>query len=348
MSARPAVGLLWRGDPTAPIAETRYWERLGPLRGALSAAGLDPVSVLYSEATHDAASSAIEACAGVLVWVDPVTDGIGRADLNDLLERVQRSGRWVSADPRTIGAIGTKAVLADFQDLSWGVPSEVHRTSDALTEALRDAAAQGRAVVVKPLRGNGGANVWKVAPSPAAKDSVRVQDAGRRDDHIEVVTLQPFVEAYWRAVGAVGVVVQQYVDGLRRGMVRAYVSEDRVVGFCTQQPSVAADPTDDPGTDPVFAMAAPKTMFPPDDGGFHDLRSSLEADWIPAVLQRASLGPLDLPVIWDLDFLMDGDASPRGWRYVLCEVNVSCVSPVPPFAVDDMVRSVLRRNAATA
>ena len=50
-----------------------------------------------------------------------------------------------------------------------------------------------------------------------------------------------------------------------------------------------------------------------------------------------------MPLLWDMDFML-GEPSPDGApRYVLCEINVSSVSPFPPSAIEPLVQAVKAR-----
>jgi hypothetical protein len=52
-----------------------------------------------------------------------------------------------------------------------------------------------------------------------------------------------------------------------------------------------------------------------------------------------------LPLLWDCDFMF-GEPDGDGDRYVLCEVNVSSVSPFPPSCVPIVVAATARASAA--
>jgi hypothetical protein len=55
----------------------------------------------------------------------------------------------------------------------------------------------------------------------------------------------------------------------------------------------------------------------------------------------------DLPVIWDADFML-GPRQPDGTdRYVLGEINVSSVFPIPDEAPAEIARYVAHRLRAT-
>jgi hypothetical protein len=45
--------------------------------------------------------------------------------------------------------------------------------------------------------------------------------------------------------------------------------------------------------------------------------------------QRLGIAVSDLPVLWDTDFLYGAKDASGDDTYVLCEINVSCVSPFP-------------------
>ena len=60
---------------------------------------------------------------------------------------------------------------------------------------------------------------------------------------------------------------------------------------------------------------------------------------------RACVGvlPERLPLLWDMDFMHGAPAADGTPRYVLCEINVSSVSPFPPSAIGPLVAAVRQR-----
>jgi hypothetical protein len=344
MSKVPEVALLWRGPEDGLIDATRYFERAAGLRAALMSVGVEPHAVAYGEEFAARTMAALAQMDGVMVWVDPYTEGRDRAQLNRELRELAASGTWVSAHPDVIDALGTKKVIFDYQDLSWGVDCRAHSSVDELGASIASAIDAGETRVLKPVRGNGGQGVWKVGPG-SASGQVFAQDAARRDEHIEALALDEFVGRWSTVFSAVGSVIdQRFVEGVGRGMVRAYVSRATPVGFAAQSPAVSSRGALPPAMDPVFAMAAAKTMFPADEPRYEGLRHSLEVEWLPELLARASLVPESMPAIWDLDFLV---ATREGEpQYVLCEINMSCVSPFPDFAVQEIARSVAESVAS--
>ena len=76
---------------------------------------------------------------------------------------------------------------------------------------------------------------------------------------------------------------------------------------------------------------------------FQGLRSAMENDWTPGMARLLQIETDDLPIIWDADFLF-GPKRPDGQdTYVLCEINVSSVFPIPDEAPDALVGTLLRR-----
>ncbi|MDB5428621.1 MAG: hypothetical protein JWR43_2596, partial [Phenylobacterium sp.] len=69
-------------------------------------------------------------------------------------------------------------------------------------------------------------------------------------------------------------------------------------------------------------------------------------EWTPGLARLLDIPPDALPVIWDADFLL-GPRTPQGDdSYVLCEINVSSVFPIPDEAPEALARTTLRRLAA--
>ena len=109
------VGLLWRAewDPPqagAPIAESC---RLRDVFAAFARLGVAAEPVVYSDDTVDAVREQLLGLDGVLVWVNPIEQGLDRSKLDPLLREVADAGVWVSAHPDVILRMATKQVLVD-------------------------------------------------------------------------------------------------------------------------------------------------------------------------------------------------------------------------------------------
>jgi hypothetical protein len=122
-------------------------------------------------------------------------------------------------------------------------------------------------------------------------------------------------------------------------MVRAYLVEDRVVGFGHQ--AVNALYPDQAGEPPT--PVGPRLYHGADEARFQDLKQRLESNWIHELRDRLGVTPDRLPLLWDCDFMFGEHAPGESERYVLCEINVSSVAPFPPSAIAPLVAAVLRQ-----
>jgi hypothetical protein len=83
-------------------------------------------------------------------------------------------------------------------------------------------------------------------------------------------------------------------------------------------------------------------MHGADADPFQVLRTKMEAEWTPQMIEVLGIDAASLPIIWDADFLygprMLGEDS-----YVLCEINVSSVFAIPDQAPAAIARLALSR-----
>jgi hypothetical protein len=78
----------------------------------------------------------------------------------------------------------------------------------------------------------------------------------------------------------------------------------------------------------------------------------MEVEWVPQMQARLEIADDRLPALWDADFLY-GPKTPDGRdTYVLCEINISAVSPYPDSAAapvaDALIAGALAVRAAAA
>ncbi len=252
------------------------------------------------------------------MWVDPVTDGADRTNLDSILREVAARGVWVSAHPDTIVKMGTKEVLYRTRELGWGSETDLYRTVDEFNERFPASLSAGSARVLKQYRGNGGIGVQKVelvTPSSRSDEAmVRVQSARLRDEETADMPLEEFMRRcakYFAYSDGNGRLIDQpFQPRITEGIIRCYLVKGEVVGFARQYP--AASP---PGGAPeaprrIFGLPSPKTMFAPDEPAFASLRAKVESEWVPAMQTRLDVDDAALPALWDADFLF----GPQGWR----------------------------------
>jgi hypothetical protein len=288
---------------------------------------------------------------GVLVWVDPIAGDEDRTRLDALLRDVASGGVWVSTHPETIQKMGTKEVLYRTRHLGWGTDTHLYSTFEQFAEEFPDRLARGRPRVLKQNQGNGGIGVWKVelvdpersgTPTDAPVE-VRVQHAAPRDAATEVTSLDAFMHRCREYFTRSGKLIDQaFAERLSDGMIRAYLVQDEVVGFASQQPQVPSGDGDVPPPDKVLGLPSAKTMYAPDEPRFAVLKSKIEQDWVPAMQDEVDIDRPSLPLLWDADFLY-GPRTESGDSYILCEINVSSVSPFPPQAVQRLANAVFAR-----
>jgi hypothetical protein len=250
---------------------------------------------------------------------------------------------FVSAHPDVILKMGTKEVLVRTREMEWGSDTRLYRTPEEMGAQLPDL-LRSNARVLKQLRGNGGNGVWKVqlvGEAPAAENSkVEVLHA-LRGSRVEQMSLGEFMGRcadYFE--GSSCVIDQPYQERLGEGMIRCYMSHDKVVGFGHQMVTALLPPP--PGTD-QSPTPPPRLYYGPEEAQFQSLKSKLESRWIAEMQGILRIGTESLPVIWDADFLIGPPDSDGADAFVLCEINVSSVFPIPDEAPALLARSAVAR-----
>ncbi|MDP3853322.1 MAG: hypothetical protein Q8Q77_06340 [Phenylobacterium sp.] len=84
----------------------------------------------------------------------------------------------------------------------------------------------------------------------------------------------------------------------------------------------------------------------PSDERFQALRGVMEDEWTPGLADLLGSQPSDLPLIWGADFPLGPKTSDGADSYVLCEINVSSVFPIPDEAPDALAETLLKRLQA--
>jgi hypothetical protein len=342
---RARVGLLWRGDPAAPVPEPSA-TRMRSLFAAFAALDIDAAPVVYADEAAETIEERLLGFDGVMVWVDPLSDGKDRSRLDPMLRQLSRAGLWISGHPDVIAKMGVKAVLWRTRALGWGVDTHLYETYEAFCAVFPARLAGSGPRVLKPNRGNGGQGVWKVALADPGPAGPCVDVLAARSDHVEAgVPLGEFIaRCRTRFEGGGQLIDQAHQDRVGDGMVRCYLSHAQVVGFSEQFPRSRAL-ADDP-TAATFGMASHKDMHDEQAPAFQGLRRSMEAEWVPGLQRILEIRTNDLPVLWDADFLY-GPRTPDGEdTFVLCEINASAVAPFPETAAPAIVRNAAERLRA--
>ena len=182
------------------------------------------------------------------------------------------------------------------------------------------------------------------ARSEIDETALRVRHA-KRGCVEEKIPLQEFLarcEPYFSGAGRM--IEQEYQARLPEGMVRCYLVHDKVAGFGHQ--AVNALYPAPPGAPPEAApQAGPRLYHPPTMPEFQSLKHQLEQVWVPAMQRLLEIDPLQLPVIWDCDFMFGAKDKSGQDTFVLCEINVSSVSPFPDSAIAPVAEAAIARAA---
>lgn len=347
MTAKPKgkLALLWRGGLETRRGATASNNRWHAVFAALAARQIDAEPCIYCEEAAAEVHDQLCKLAGVLVWVDPISGGRTRFALDAMLRDLASHGIWVSAHPDVTQKMGVKEMLYTTRHLGWGMDTQLYRSFDDFRTEFPHRLAGGPRVV-KQNRGNGGQGVWKVERSPMRDDEVVVLEA-RRGSEPKAMLLPEFIVSCGVYFANGGCMIEQpFQERLLEGMIRCYVSADRVIGFGHQLIKALVMPPPE-GADSPAAQPGPRIMHPATAPAFQALRKKMEREWVPQMMQRLCIARTELPIIWDADFLC-GPCTPAGEdTYVLCEINVSSVMPIPDDAPAAIASLAYERLAAS-
>src|SRR6202162_5352711 len=128
------LALVWRGDRQARNEATAHGSRFNRVFEALASLGIEAEPAVYADDMADEVRQQLLGSDGVLVWVDPISEGQNRIVLDALLREVASRGVWVSAHPEVILKMGVKEVLYRTKRLGWGTDTHLYRSAQAFRE----------------------------------------------------------------------------------------------------------------------------------------------------------------------------------------------------------------------
>ena len=341
------VAILYPGNLEARQSATPEKSRFLKVFQALAALGVQAEPAVYHDDFCDEVRRQLMQVDGVLVWCNPIEGGRDRSRLDALLREVAAAGVFVSTHPDVILKLGTKEVLYRTRDMGWGCDTHLYPSLQALREALPARLATGIRVL-KQNRGQSGDGVWKielagaasVAPTDATLLRVRHAKRGSVEENISLGEFFARCEAYFANGGKM--IDQDYQPRLPEGMIRCYLVHDRVEGFGHQ--AINALYPAPPGAPPEAApIPSPRLYHPATLAPFQPLKQQLEQEWMPALQRLLDIPREQLPVLWDCDFMLGPKRASGEDSYVLCEINVSSVSPFPDSAVAPIAQATLAR-----
>lgn len=335
----PSLGLLYPGDRATRDRSDPTESRFAPLFEAFSKVGIPTHPIVYNDEFADEVADQLRHLDGVLVWSNPIESGRRRGRLDTVLREAAQAGVFVSTHPDTILRLGTKDVLLDVRNLPFGSDSVRIDTLDQLTQELPTRLLRG-ARVLKQYRGHSGIGVWRVEQIGSSQLlKVRHAQRGSEEETIDLAGLKQRLADYFEPDNGGHMIDQAWQPRLVDGIVRAYLVEGRVAGFGHQAVNALH---------PDSLAAGSRLYFSAEAEQFQPLKKLLETGWIEQLSQCVGLTHDQLPMLWDCDFMLGNSTPGQPDRFVLCEINVSSVSPFPPSAIDILVSAVQRRLARKA
>lgn len=324
----PKVGLVWHGDRESRLIADLAQSRFSKAACALSSVGLYPVPVVYNDDFADEVREQMLGLDALQVWVNPIEDGRDRTLLDQVLREASAAGVLVNTHPDTILKMGTKRVLFETRKEEFGSDVDIYDSVADLTRRL-PSKLNGGPRVLKQMRGHSGGGIWKVEWVDSTHVKVRHAQRGSPEEVISLDSMVARMRPYFESGGAM--IDQEFQARLSEGVTRVYMVGTKVGGFGHQAinalypapPNAAANEMPQPG---------PRLYYPPDQPEFQNLGLLMESRWVAKLQRACALGPADLPLLWDADFFLGPKNRAGEDTYVLCEINVSCVSPYPEWA----------------
>jgi hypothetical protein len=328
----PRLAILYPGDRAARERSDPTQSRFAALFEAFEKAGIAAEPAIYSDDFHDEVFQQLMGVRGVLVWHNPIEGGHDRHHLDAMLRKAAARGVFVSTHPDTILKLGTKDVLLAVRDMPFG--SDAYRIDSLLQLNAELPARLAKGVrVLKQARGHSGIGIWRIEQCGLDHYAVRHAQRGCEEELVDFAGVRQRLASYFADGGHL--IDQAWQPRMVEGMTRAYLVGDKVAGF-GHQAVIALHPGEAGSEAP---LPSTRLYSGPDDPRFQDLRRHLEVEWIDLLCKRLDISRYTLPLLWDTDFFLGQRSAETVEQYVLCEINVSSVSPFPDSAIQSLVEA---------
>jgi hypothetical protein len=312
-------------------------EKYKDLASAFLSEGFHVQSVLYNDESGDNLFHDLLHFDAILVWVNPIEQGNDRRKLDSLLVKLSQEGCFVSTHPEVILKIGTKDVLYKTNNIGWGSETKMYVGYEDFVARFPESLQQSGIKVLKQYRGNGGNGVYKIIKGSAANEVIVIH--AKNSLEARAISWDAFFAEFKPYFFNSSLLIEQeWNANLINGMVRCYLSGNKVAGFGYQEINALYELNNN------YFPPSKRYYFTENCGLFGDLKQIMENHWVPQLQQDQSITNERMPVIWDADFFINQTNSNRALgKYSLCEINVSSVSPFPPSAVPFIVNEVRNR-----
>jgi len=338
---KKSIALLLYGDENS-TRDVFTEEKYKGLAEALVDEGFIVKTVLYNDSIANYLENELIQFSAVLVWVNPIEQGGSRYLLDELLLRIANKGVYVSTHPEIILKIGTKKVLYSTKNMDWGVDTEIYSEYKGFENRFLSSMKNSDIRVLKQYRGNGGNGVFKVCFADENCKNIKVIHAPTANE-VQILTVDEFHKKFSKYFEDGGLLIdQEWIKNITNGMVRCYLTGDKVSGFGYQESNALCPLSDDPES--RVRPTSGRFYFSENCGLFQDLRKIMESKWIPQLLESHSVSADLTPLIWDIDlFINDVNTHFTEKKYSLCEINVSCVSPFPSSCIKFITNELITK-----
>lgn len=204
------------------------------------------------------------------------------------------------------------------------VPEDVYTyyDFDTLKDMLPKTLKKG-VRVLKQNRGSTGEGIWRVELLTPEKFNGKIPMDAKlklteaKDNHTEEKSIQEFLEFCIQYLeGSNGMLLDMpFLERIVEGEIRVLMLRDTVVNVVHKKPAK----TKDAFSATLFSGAKYRYDKPEQ---WPDLVDEVKKS-LPVIQSR--LGNYDLPLIWTADFILDTDKKTGKDKYVLGEINASCV-----------------------
>ena len=332
------VGLVWHGDREARDKVDLSSSRFAGAAASIESLGMEPVGVIYNDDFLAEVRDQMLTSDAVQVWVNPIVGGRDRTKLDAMLCDVATHGVRVFTHPDLIMKMGTKQALVDTRAASFGTDVQVYSSLETLRAGLGLILLSG-AQVLKQFRGHSGGGIWKFS-APEGTTAIhcstlidlRHAERGCPIERVDYDSAIDRMTPYFESGGRM--FAQPFQSRIGEGMIRLYMVRDEVAGFGHQE-SVALAPENELGELPDMG---PRLYYPPNEPQFRRIRQLMDSLWLDELLKCLQVMKTELPLLWDADFMFGPKDDHGEDTFVLCEINVSCVSPYPEWANEPMAR----------
>jgi len=314
------------------------------LADELVVVGFNVESVLYHPSNAKKVQTYLEQFDGVMSWVEPkdrVARGEDNLNFDEVLLNLSQKGVFVSTHPEVIFKIGTKEVLYSTREMDWGGDVELYPDYENFRMRFLSSLENSSVRILKQHRGSSGSGIFKVRFVNDEQKSICVKSAISTEPEC-IMNVDEFFTEFRQYFENSGLIVnQQWVDGIKNGMVRAYLTGTKVSGFGYQETVALCPEVNDSSK---MRPLSKRFYFNEDCGLFQDLRKIMEDKWIPE-LQKIHFIPDDMmPLLWDIDlFINEVNTTRAEEKYTLCEMNVSGISPFPSSCSGYIAKALVMR-----